>query len=43
MFGNRETVVVIQKGPEALLGLHVDSGDGEWIGHRISKDTLKKR
>lgn len=40
MFGNREGFV-IQMGPEASLGLHVDRVDGEWIGHRISKETLK--
>ena len=29
MFGNREAVVITQMGPEIMLGLHVDSGDGE--------------
>ena len=29
MFGNREAVVIIQMGPETMLGLHVDSGDEE--------------
>lgn len=36
MFGNREAVVLTQMGPETMLGLHVDIGDGEWIWHRIS-------
>lgn len=31
MFENREAVVIIQMGLEALLGLHVDGGNEEWI------------
>lgn len=41
MFGYREALVVIQIGPAASLGLHVSRGDGEWIGHGLSKETLK--
>ena len=31
MFGNKEAVVIIQMGPDTMLGFHVDSGDEEWI------------
>lgn len=42
MFWNREAVVIIQMGPEALPGFHLDSGVGECDEYRGKGEKLQR-